>query len=179
MGRWPWLEWIRIGGLCVIVGSGCSVIDSSVGPRLSTDTTWAVLPFVNLTETPQAGRRLEAISSSLLLALGVKSSIRFSSTQKEDLLGNDSVSDSQSAALAWAKSQQARYALTGTVDEWRYKVGVDGEPAVGVTLEIVDVVTGAVVWSAVGAQTGWGREAVSAVAQKLVRQLLEQVHLHS
>jgi hypothetical protein len=31
----------------------------------------------------------------------------------------------------------------------------------------------------VGAQTGWGREAVSAVAQKLVRHLLEQAQLQT
>ena len=179
MGRWLRLEWLLIGGLCLVFWGGCSVIDSSVGPSLSTNTTWAVLPFVNLTETPQAGRRVEAISTSLLYAMGVKSSIQFSSTQKDDLVEIGSSKNTREAALTWAKSQQARYALTGTVDEWRYKVGVDGEPAVGVTLEVVDLVTGTVVWSAVGAQTGWGREAVSAVAQKLVRHLLGQAHLHS
>lgn len=179
MGKWPRLEWLLVGGLCLVVWGGCSVIDSSVAPSLSTNTTWAVLPFVNLTETPQAGRRVEAISTSLLYAMGVKSSIQFFPTQREDFAGIGSSTDTREAALAWAKSQQARYALRGTVDEWRYKVGVDGEPAVGVTLEVVDLVTGTVVWSAVGAQTGWGREAVSAVAQKLVRHLLEQAHLHT
>ena len=58
------------------------------------------------------------------------------------------------------------------MDEWRYKVGVDGEPAVGVTLEIVDVGTGATVWSGAGAQSGWSREALAAVGQKLIRNLL-------
>ncbi len=179
MGRWPRLEWLLIGGFCLVLWGGCSVIDSSVAPSLSTSTTWAVLPFDNLTETPQAGRRIEAISMSLLYAMGVQSSIQFSSTHKTEFVGIGTNTETRETALAWAKSQQVRYALRGAVDEWRYKVGVDGEPAVGVTLEVVDVSTGAVVWSAVGAKTGWGREAVSAVAQKLVRHLLEQAHLHS
>ncbi len=146
---------------------------------MAPNSTWAVLPFHNLTETPQAGRRAEAISTSLLYAMGVESSIQFSSTQKDDLPGIGSYPATREAALVWAKSQQVRYALTGAVDEWRYKIGVDGEPAVGVTLEVLDVVSGAVVWRAVGAQTGWGREAVSAVAQKLIGHLLEQAQLHT
>jgi TolB-like protein len=179
MGKWPRLKWLLVGGLCLVVWGGCSVINSSVAPALSINATWAVLPFVNLTETPQAGRRAEAIATSLLYSMGVKSSIQFSSTQKTDPMALDSDVNVRDAALAWAKSQKVRYALTGVVDEWRYKVGVDGEPAVGVTLQVIDVETGAVIWSGVGAQTGWGREAVSAVAQKLIRHLLEQAHLYT
>jgi hypothetical protein len=64
-----------------------------------------------------------------------------------------------------------RYAVTGTVDEWRYKVGVDGEPAVGFTLQVLDVPTGRVLWSAAGGRTGWSREALSAVAHQLLTRL--------
>ncbi len=177
MGRRLPLVWLLVGWLSLVSLGGCSVIDSSVAPPLLRNATWAVLPFANLTETPQAGRRVEAISTSLLFAMGVKSSIQFSPTKKGGLVGLDSDTKIRKAALSWARSRRARYALTGAVDEWRYKVGVDGEPAVGVTLQVLDVRTGAVVWSGVGAQTGWGREAVSAVAQKLVRHLLEQAHL--
>jgi len=59
------------------------------------------------------------------------------------------------------------------VEEWRYKVGVDGEPAAGVTLQILDVATGDILWSGSGGQSGWSREALSAVAQKLIRKLLQ------
>ncbi len=179
MARLPHLQRLLVSGLCLVLFGGCSVIDSSVSPALSANSIWAVLPFHNLTETPQAGRRAEAISTSLLYAMGVESSIQYAPTEKDDLAGVSSDSVTRDAALAWAKSQRARYALTGAVDEWRYKVGVDGEPAVGVTLEVVDVASGSVVWRAVGAQTGWGREAVSAVAQKLIGHLLEQAQLHT
>lgn len=56
--------------------------------------------------------------------------------------------------------------------EWRYKSGMDGEPAVGMTLEIVDIESGRGIWSAGGARTGWYWDAVSGVAQKLIRKLL-------
>ena len=76
------------------------------------------------------------------------------------------------AALAWAKGAGARYAVAGAVDEWRYKVGIDGEPAVGVGLQVIDLASGEVLWSGAGGRTGWSREALSAVAQKLIRTLL-------
>ncbi|MDU7588518.1 MAG: penicillin-binding protein activator LpoB, partial [Acidovorax sp.] len=76
-------------------------------------------------------------------------------------------------ALAWAREQGVRYALAGTVDEWRYKVGVDGEPAAGITLQIIDVQSGDILWSGAGGKSGWSREALSAVAQKLIRELLQ------
>jgi hypothetical protein len=75
----------------------------------------------------------------------------------------------------WARGAGVRYALTGSVDEWRYKVGVDGEPAAGVTLQLVDVASGDVLWAAAGGATGWSREALSAVAQKLMRRLLAPI----
>ena len=59
------------------------------------------------------------------------------------------------------------------MDEWRYKVGVDGEPAAGVTLQIIDVASGDILWSGTGGKSGWSREALSAVAQKLIRDLLQ------
>jgi hypothetical protein len=74
--------------------------------------------------------------------------------------------------LAWARQQGARYALAGSVDEWRYKVGVDGEPAAGVALQIIDVASGETLWSGAGGKSGWSREALSAVAQQLIRNLL-------
>jgi hypothetical protein len=79
----------------------------------------------------------------------------------------------QENALTWAKKSGAKYAVAGSVDEWRYKVGLDGEPAAGITLNVIDLESGQVVWSGTAAKTGWSREAVSATAQKVVDNLLK------
>jgi hypothetical protein len=65
--------------------------------------------------------------------------------------------------------------MTGTVNEWRYKVGMDGEPVVGVTLQVVELPGGRVVWSATGAKSGWSRDSVSAVAQQVIDKLLGSI----
>ncbi|WP_447971624.1 penicillin-binding protein activator LpoB [Nitrospira sp. M1] len=162
-------------GLLTVMTHGCTVIDYSRDPMLDAHAPWVLLPIVNHTETPQAGRRAEAITESLLYSQGMTQIRRYPSALQDGsfILGSDNTL--YESALHWAKEQKARYAITGTVDEWRYKVGIDGEPAVGVSLRILDLQTNHVVWSAVGGQTGWSREAVSAVAQKLIKRLLKEV----
>ena len=75
-------------------------------------------------------------------------------------------------AMVWARQQKYDFALTGSVEEWRYKVGVDGEPAVGIAVSIIDVPTGETLWSGVGAKAGWSRDSLAAVAQQLMRKLI-------
>ena len=89
--------------------------------------------FANHTETPMAGNRAEKASQEALLhARGVGRS-RLTSTAQQEALFDAGDTKRQEQALAWAREQGVRYALAGTVDEWRYKVGVDGEPAAGIT----------------------------------------------
>ena len=153
--------------------SACSTVDQGRAPQLERQAGWVVLPFANHTETPLAGERAEAIAQALLSAQNPGQVRRAPpSTQEETLFGAGDGQRMQDA-LAWAREQKLRYALAGSVEEWRYKVGVDGEPAAGVTLQILDVSTGEALWSGAGAQSGWSREALSAVAQKLIRKLLQ------
>ena len=152
--------------------AACTTTDRGRAPALERQATWAVLPFANHTETPLAGNRAEAIAEALLHAQGVGRVLRHQPTTQQEALFDASDIKRQQDALAWAREQQARYALTGAVDEWRYKVGVDGEPAAGVTLRIIDVATGDTLWTGAGGKSGWSREALSAVGQKLIRDLL-------
>ena len=109
----------------------------------------------------------------MLHAQGVGKVLRYETGPQQEALFDAGDSKRQQEALDWARERQARYALTGAVDEWRYKVGVDGEPAAGVTLQIIDVASGDILWSGTGGKSGWSREALSAVAQKLIRDLLQ------
>lgn len=120
-----------------------------------------------------AGNRAESVAEALLHARGVGKVKRYTSTAQQEALFDAGDNKRQEQALAWAREQGVRYALAGTVDEWRYKVGVDGEPAAGITLQIIDVQSGDILWSGAGGKSGWSREALSAVAQKLIRELLQ------
>lgn len=138
---------------------------------------WAMLPLLNRTETPLAGLRAESIVEPLLVQHGLTQLQLYpSALAKDSMLAADDRA-AVDAARQWAQSQNIRYAIGGSVDEWRYKVGVDGEPAVGVSLMVWDLQTGQVVWSGVGGKSGYSREALSAVAQKLISKLIEDLPL--
>lgn len=165
---------LLLGSAALLAGTpGCTVVDrvrSAAPPEPG--ARWALLPIANHTETPQAGLRAEAIAETVLRRLGVKELERYPASLNPETLLEPAERKLTEAALAWAKGRDARYALTGSVEEWRYKVGVDGEPAVGMSFSVIDLRSGAVVYSASGGKSGWSREALSAVAQKLVRELL-------
>lgn len=160
-----------IFGMLALLFSACSTLDKGQAPILEKQANWAVLPFANHTETPLAANRAEAISESLLRTRTGNKVKRYPVAQQEALF-ETSERKQLDEAIEWARKQGVRYALTGAVDEWRYKVGVDGEPAVGIALSIIDVESGETVWSGTGGKSGWSREALSAVAQQLIRDLL-------
>lgn len=163
----------KLAPALLLLLAACSTLDTA--PRVSVDrnTEWVLLPFVNTTETPLAGQRAEAVISGLAQSLGITRLQAYPQKLRDDSLFEAGQGKTQEQALAWAHDRGARYALGGTVQEWRYKVGVDGEPAVGLTLQITDLSTGQVIWSGAGARSGWSREPLAGVAQKLTRQLLE------
>jgi PBP1b-binding outer membrane lipoprotein LpoB len=153
--------------------SACSTIDVAPRAELDRSMRWVVLPLINHTETPGAGQRASAVVETVLRTRGISDVQGAPVALSAETLfeAADAQAQLQDKALAWARASGARYAVGGTVTEWRYKVGVDGEPAVGLTLQVIDLATGRVVWSAAGGRTGWSREALSAVAQKLARDL--------
>ncbi len=139
---------------------------------------WALLPIVNHTDVPQAGLRAETIADVLLRRRGIDNLRRYPPTLNPDSLFEPAERKQAEDALAWAHEQGMRYAVTGAVDEWHYRVGIDGEPAVGITLQIIDLKDNdRVVWSAAGAMSGTSRTALTAVAQRLMVALLDRAWL--
>ena len=156
----------------ILLLAACSTLDRSEAPAVSSKAPWVLLPFANLTETPLAGSRAEAVAESVLRAQGVAKLRRYPAALQQEALFEPGDRKQFEAALEWARAEGARYALTGSVEEWRYKVGVDGEPAVGIAVSIIDVPTGETLWSGVGAKAGWSRDSLAAVAQQLMRKLI-------
>lgn len=157
-----------------LVLAACSTVARAPAPTVEKNAAWVVAPFVNYTETPLAGQRAAAIGEALLVAGGAGKVKRYEAPAAESPF-ETAPAKAQAEALAFARKEGARYLLAGTVDEWRYKQGVDGEPAAGLVLTLIDVQKGEPVWTAVGGRTGWSRESLAAVGQKLLAELLAPV----
>jgi polysaccharide biosynthesis protein PelC len=158
--------------------SACSSIESSSNAKpLPASASWALLPMVNNTGEPQAGLRAESIAESLLRIRGITTIKHYPAELNPDSVFEPAQRKRTDEAVSWARKERSRYAITGTVDEWHYKVGVDGDPAVGLTLQVLDLQSGQVLWTAVGAQTGWGRQSLAIVAQDLLQDMIGNIPL--
>lgn len=156
--------------------AGCAVQDVHRPDALPTDTEWALLPMVNYAQTPQAGQRAEAILSTLLHKHGVGQLRRYPAQTAGGLPDLDDERRLEKA-MAWARDEGISYGVRGSVEEWQYKTGLDGEPAVGLTVQVVDVASGRILWSASGARSGWGYGTLSGTAQELLRDLVAELPL--
>lgn len=155
--------------------SACATdaLHASPHPRIVGTAITAVLPFSNYTTTPGAGERVASITTSLLITHGLTHTVVVDPGTSNGLplerLPNIPV------ALARASRVGARYAIEGSVEEWRYTIGLDGEPAVAVTLNLVDVRTGQTLWTATGSRSGNPRESVGVLAEDTVNAMLNRL----
>jgi len=156
--------------------AGCVTLNQR-GTEVSFQENWGLVPFVNNTETPYAAERCESIVTALLYARGVQHLERISAEAKPEELGMDRGEKRQREGLELAKQKKVRYVLTGTVNEWRYKVGLDGEPVAGFALQLIKLPEGVVVWSGAAGKSGWSRDAVSSVAQQVLDRLLGEIRV--
>ena len=171
---------LSIAALFAFVQSGCTHLDSSASIKLSKNESWVILPFQNLAETPRAGERVESILQSILKNHGVNKVAFFSRNDPGNLTLFIDDGKRLETAKKWAKSKGFRYGITGSVQEWRYKNGLDGEPAVGITLNIVDLKKNdGMLWTATASRTGWGAENLTRTTIKVLHTLLGRIKLKS
>jgi TolB-like protein len=159
-----------------LITAACTVIDSNSDHAVYSNEPWVVLPFNNNSGTPLAADRVVAIVSTLIRSNGVNDleSYMPEAVDIESLLaenGQGRVND----ALAKAREHNKKYALTGSVEEWRYRSGVGGEPVVGISMQLLEVNSGKTIWTATGAKSGWGASSLSGTAQKLIRSMLAEL----
>ena len=156
--------------LAVLFVAGCSSFTSDNSPNLPRNAQWGIVPMVNYSQTPQAGERSEQILLSVLSSHGLQPRVYPVSTQGEQALMDDN--ERLAGALDWAREQKLDYVVAGSVEERQNKNGLDGEPAVGISLRVLDAKSGAVLWSKSGARAGWSRESLAGNAQTVIDKLV-------
>ncbi|MDP2415879.1 penicillin-binding protein activator LpoB [Rhodoferax sp.] len=175
--RRPFCRLLLAAGLtplaaCQALTPGSSVqVGAAFGP-LQADAVVALLPVANYTDVPQAGLRALALLEPALRLRGVQRLLPYPSRLGNETMFEPGEQKAQEAALVWAREQGARYAVFAAVNEWRYKTGIDGEPAVGMALLVRDLSNDRTIYAASGGRTGWARESLAAVAQQLINELL-------
>lgn len=152
----------------VLLNYSCSTVVNQSSQKIEKKgKLYTVIPFENNTETPLAGLRVASIVEGVATSKGynLKSNI-YLKEQKEYTY------EDINKIIEEMKSLDVDYVITGSVNEFRYKTGIDGEPAVSITLKVYDLRNSNMVLVNVGSKTGWSHESITTVAQKLINKLL-------
>jgi hypothetical protein len=170
---------LALAGL--LAASGCATLDIHAEGPLAPRSGWVLLPVQNLGEAPLAGERVEELLTTLLRTQkGIElarapASAALPAAGSEAAVVEPDERERYERSLAWARGQKLSYGVGGSVEEWRYRSASDGEPAVAVTVRVVDLKQGKVVYSASGSAAGWGRATLSGTAQRLLRTLVGRI----
>ena len=127
----------------------------------SVKITLSVFALENYTDTPQAGMRASNIAEGVLLTKGFNV-INHISTTPEDF----------QKKLSFAKHDKSQYMLMGGVSEWRYKTGIDGEPAISLQMRLVETNSSKTIWSSTASDNSWGNASIGTVAHSLIESML-------
>jgi hypothetical protein len=155
--------------------TACETMMSSDRVVVSAADRWALLPIENLSSTPLAGNQARTLVETHLRARGVRNLDLFEVSAEQTLMALLDEAGQIAAAKEWAINNGFRYGITGNVQEWQYKNGLDNEPSVGMTLKFLDLQTDRVLWVASASRTGWGYQNLSSVASKTIGDLLSEV----
>jgi curli biogenesis system outer membrane secretion channel CsgG len=169
---------IFITMLYAFLAACTTVIEKSGRSNLESQKSWILLPFQNYSGTPRAGEKIEEILATLLRSKGIDN-LQVYQNQNEKAENWPILDEKgfQNNALFWARQHKFDYGVTGNIEEWQYKSSVGGEPAVGLSLRVIEIASGRVVWSTTGAKSGWSAETVSGTAQGLVDEMLARLDI--
>jgi len=162
--------------MVVLLGSGCSTTvimqsekkmpkvykDINESSEMKKSVVISLFQLDNFTDTPRAGKRAANIVEGILESRGyiVKSHI-------------DTKVPSLKKAAKIAKDDDAKYFMMGGISEWRYKTGIDGEPAVSLKVTLYKTKNKKVRFSATGASSDWGNASLGTVTQELVDAMID------
>ena len=134
---------------------GCSSVQKNVTvSKIDKNETIAILPFKNFSQTPYAGIKASLITEGVLRSKGFKIVKAYS-------VKNDKITK---------KNIKSAYILSGKVIEWRYKTGIDNEPAVSLYIQIKNK-KGESVFVGLVSKSDLGNKSIGICAQQAVEDI--------
>ncbi|NPA51596.1 MAG: hypothetical protein GXO22_01745 [Aquificae bacterium] len=158
--------WIFLFAFSIFLFS-CATSYKTTKSKLNKKATYAVVPFYNFTETPMAGLRVSHLIEGVLRAKNYRVLNRY--WKEEEDLSAEEIKN----LITELKNKNVNYIVSGTVNEWRYKTGIDGEPAVSFTIYVLDTSTGNIVWSGALSRSGLSYESLGVTAQSLIEKVIK------
>ncbi len=158
---------LEMSFLVLFLSACATMVVNSDNSKLGKNGSYLVAVFKNFTETPHAGSRVSSMIDSIMVSRGyttynTSTILRKYSSENENI----------NKIIRRAKNRGIKYVIDGSVNEFRYKTGIEGEPAAGVTIFVYNTDTGKLIWSSTGSATGWSNQSRTTVMQNLINRLI-------
>jgi len=129
-----------------------------------------VIPFINNSETPLAGLKAKNIIENFLF------SKKFNIVAC-DIVENDTFTEKEiKEYFEVLKTKDINFVFFGYINEWRYKAGVDSEPAVSLTINLYDLKNDKLILIASSSKTSSSYKSLGIVSQELIKKLLSKIN---
>ncbi len=163
-----------MSGLLMVGLAACGTTVSEDSPELDPSRTLYVMPFSNQSNMPMAQSQVEELVASVLSSQGLTVRV-YPKSRISDVRASLEPELRQEEARAWLAQQSSGYIVQGAVHEWQYKFGIDGEPAVGLTLVISELNQNEL-WRGSASRSGWGRESITRIGIKAIEDITEEIN---
>lgn len=164
---------LRLAGAALaLLLAGCGIVVHHGGPGSIVVSRLLLPPFVNATDHEHAGRALTEMTGSALVEAGIPL------FQTEETLLKSAEEKAQGPDGRYAelaRAANATHLLIGTVHEYRYKTDLNGDPAVGITLRLVDAATGQTLWQGTSGNVGYAFASLTTASARAVDSLVRQL----
>ncbi len=164
--------WLTILVFSLFFFSSCGKVENVTVSVLPKRATYNVERFKNFSDTPMAGCRISAIVAGVLRAKGYEVVNGWIKPCDEDL--NDFSENKTATGKNGTFKIKADYTVFGSVNEFRYKAGLDGEPAVSITIYVKRNTDGKLIKAGTVSASGWYYESLGTVAQQLVNDFFSE-----
>lgn len=124
-----------------------------------------VIPFANFTQTQLAGYKVAGIIEGVLKSKDFNISQSLWDFPEEDYTLKE--------IKNIIENTNSKYIVTGYVNEYRYKTGIDGEPVISITIKIYDKTKQKYIYTATISKAGNTYESLGTITQEAFNKVLD------
>jgi hypothetical protein len=153
-----------ITALIAILFLGCAQKELSI-QNSHIPKTVKVIPFANLTQTPLAGYRVASILEGVLKEKNYNIQSSLFKYQEKDYTLEE--------LKNILKKEKDGYIVTGYVNEFKYKAGIDAQPAVSITLKVYNPKTKKYIYTSTISEIGSTYDSLGVITQKALKEIIK------
>jgi len=153
--------------VAILILTGCAKKEISIEPNSKFPKQVKIIPFANLTQNPLAGYKVASIANGVIKEYNISVTNSLFTYPEKDY----SLKEIQNILNQYNNG----YIVTGFVNEYKYKAGIDANPAVSVTLKIYDAKNKKYIFTSTVSEVGTTYDSLGVITQNCLKDLMDEI----